>query len=506
MPLTLRLERLLLLSAILASSMAFIDSTALGVALPSIQEQLNLNATELLWVVNAYTLFLAALILVGGRMGDLYGRKRVFAAGIILFAGASLVCGLAGSGGVLIAARAVQGVGGALMTPGSLALIAALVSPDRRGRAIGTWSTFSTLTTLLGPFVGGVLAQAGLWRMVFFINLPLALMSLWALREIPENRDAAAPPQLDWLGALLVTLGLAGLTYGFTEAPTLGFGHPGILVTLIGGLAALTAFLFTQARGHHPMMPLNLFRSRAFSGSNALTFFLYAALGAVPVFLTLNLIQVQGYQPQEAGLTLLPLGIVLALMSRWAGGLADRMGARPLLTLGPALAGGGFFAFALPGLTAGPSSYWWTYFPGALLLGIGMGLTVAPLTATVMGAAPAQSSGAASGINNAVARTASVLAVAILGALALTVFSSGLLARASELDLSAGSLDALKAEVVKLAQAAPPAGLDADQTSAVQGAIHWAYIETFRWVAVIGAALAGLSALLGWWLVPPRRV
>ncbi len=504
MPLTPRLEKLLLLSTILASSMAFIDSTALGVALPSIQRDLNMNATELLWVVNAYSLFLAALILVGGRLGDLYGRKRVFGAGIVLFAGASLVCGLAPSGAVLIAARAVQGVGGALMTPGSLALIAALFSEDKRGRAIGTWSTFSTMTTLLGPLLGGLLAGGGLWRLVFFINLPLAVISLWALRAIPENRDDAAPPQLDIPGAVMVTLGLAGLTYGFTEAPTFGFGHPVILFALLGGLAALIAFIVVESRSRHPMMPLGLFRSRAFSGTNALTFFLYAALGAVPFFLTLNLIQVQQYPEAIAGFTLLPLGILLALMSRWAGGLADRIGARPLLTLGPALAGVGFFLFALPGLTDGPSNYWWTYFPGSLLLGIGMGLTVAPLTATVMGSAPAQSSGAASGINNAVARTAGVLAVAMLGALALSVFSSGLTARATALNLPAESLTALQVEAVKLAEAAPPPGLPDALQSQVQTAIHWSFIETFRWVALIGAALAWVSALLGWWLVPAR--
>jgi EmrB/QacA subfamily drug resistance transporter len=504
MTLTPRLEKTLLLATILASSMAFIDSTALGVALPSVQRDLNMNATELLWVVNAYNLFLAALILVGGRLGDLYGRKRIFGTGIVLFAGASLVCGLAPSGAVLIAARAVQGIGGALMTPGSLALIAALFSPDKRGQAIGTWSTFSTLTTLMGPLLGGVLAGAGLWRLVFFINLPLALVSLWALRAIPENRDEAAPPRLDVPGALLVTLGLAGITYGFTEAPTFGFGHPVILLTLLGGAAALVAFIFVESRSHHPMMPLGLFRSRAFSGANALTFFLYAALGAVPFFLTLNLIQVQQYPEQIAGFTLLPLGILLALMSRWAGGLADRIGARPLLTLGPALAGVGFFLFALPGLTNGPGSYWWTYFPGSLLLGLGMGLTVAPLTATVMGSAPAQSSGAASGINNAVARTAGVLAVAILGALALTVFSNGLTTRATALDLPAESLSALQSQANRLAEAAPPAGLSADQTRAVEAVIGWSFVETFRWVAIIGAVLAWVSALLGGWLVPGR--
>ena len=495
----------MLLATILASSMAFIDSSALDVASPALQADLGLQGSQLLWVINAYLLFLSALILVGGALGDRYGRKRIFTIGICLFSGASAACGLALDANFLILARSIQGVGGALMVPGSLSIITSYFPAQRRGAAIGTWSTFSTLTTLGGPILGGWLAGHGLWRAVFFINLPLALVALFTLiTRVPESRDEHAPPRLDYLGAALATFSLAGLTYGFLQASDFGLSDARVFGALALGVVALVAFLVVEARSDHPMMPLHLFRSRTFSGTNLLTLFLYAALRVVPFFLVLNLIQVQGYPAEVAGFTLLPFTILLTLMSRWAGGLIDRVGARLPLIVGPAVAALGFGLLGLPGLTAGPDQYWLTYFPGVLVLGIGMGVTVAPLTTAVMGSAPQQHSGTASGINNAVARTAGVLAVAIVGALAISIFTTHLDARAGSLNLPAQSMTDLRAQASQLGAAQTPAGLSETQTTAAEQAIQLSFVDTFRLIAGIGAALAALSAIMAALLVENR--
>jgi EmrB/QacA subfamily drug resistance transporter len=498
-----------LLATILASSMASIDSSALDVASAALQTDLGLNGSQLLWVVNAYLLFLSALILVGGSLGDRYGRKRVFMIGIGVFTLASIACGLAQDGNFLILARSIQGIGGAMMVPGSLAIISSYFPAGERGKAIGTWSTFSTLTTLGGPILGGWLAGHGLWRLVFFINIPLALVALYTLvTRVPESRDPHAPKQLDWLGALLATLGLAGLTYGFLQAPDFGFGDPRVFGALAGGVIALLLFVWVEARSDHPMMPLHLFRSRTFSGTNLLTLFLYAALRVVPFFLILNLIQVQGYPSEVAGTVFLPLTILLTLMSRWAGGLIDRVGARLPLIAGPALAAVGFGLLGLPGLTTGPDQYFTTYFPGILVLGFSLGIIVAPLTTAVMGSAPQANSGTASGINNAVARSAGVLAIAILGALAISLFSANLDGRAAALSIPEPAKAELRAQGAQLGAAQPPADLSADQAAAASEAIKLAFVDTFRLVAGIGFALAALSALMAALLVeshPPAQ-
>jgi EmrB/QacA subfamily drug resistance transporter len=498
-------ERWVLVATILASSMAFIDGSALNVALPTLQRDLNIGGSALLWVVNAYALFLSALILVGGSLGDLYGRKRIFTMGIALFSLSSLACGLSPSIEVLILARAVQGVGGALMVPGSLAILSDSVSGERRGRAIGTWSTFSTLTTLGGPILGGALAQAGLWRAVFFVNLPLAAVALYILRRyVPESRDESGARQLDYPGAILATLGLAGVTFGFIQSPELGFTNPQILFALIGGLAALIAFVVVESRSSHPMVPLKLFRNRTFTGTNALTLFLYAALSGVPFFFSLNLIQIQGYPPNLAGFTFLPFGLLLATLSRSTGMLADRIGPRILLTVGPIITGMGFFWFAIPGLTAGPSDYWRMYFPAVVLLGIGMGITVAPLTTAVMGSAPPESTGVASGINNAMSRTAGVLAIAIMGALALTVFSSQVETRVTS-DYSPEIVTQIRAETRKFADAEVPPGLSDQQSAVIKGVYQQSFIDTFRLISLMGAGLVWISAALAFWLVEPKK-
>ena len=496
-----------LFATILASSMAFIDGSALNVALPALQADLQAGGAELLWIVNAYAVLLAALLLVGGSLGDRLGRKRVFMAGIMVFAAASLACGVAPTTGMLIAARAVQGIGGAFMVPGSLALISASFGADRRGRAIGTWSSFSTITTIIGPALGGFLAQAGLWRAIFFINLPLAVMALAALAsKIPESRDESAPARLDYWGALLVTCGLAGITYGFIEAPARGWGAPQILVTLIGGAAALIAFVFVEARSDHPMVPLGLFRSRTFSGTNIITLFLYGALSGTLFFLPLNLIQVQGYDPALAGFASLPALLLLTGLSRWAGGLIDRFGPRLPLTVGPAIAGVGLALFVLPGITGGPRDYWTSFFPAITVFGLGMAITVAPLTTAVMGSVPSHRAGVASGVNNAVSRAAGVLAIAVFGAIALLTFGSALAARTSSLDLPAQARAALQTQAANLGNAHPPSGLAPDTAGAVTAAIKLAFVDMFRRIVLIGAGLAWLSALLAAFTVESRLV
>ena len=337
-------ERWVLFSTILASSMAFIDSTALNVALPAIQTDLAASGAQLLWIINAYLLMLASFILIGGSLGDRLGRKKIFSVGIAIFLAGSLACGLAPTVTFLIVARAVEGIGGALMIPGSLAIINATVQPKRRGQAIGTWSATTTLVTIVGPALGGVLAGAGLWHWVFLINIPLGILALIILvMRVPETRDPQSK-RIDWPGVVLVALALGSLTYGFISAPDLGFANPQVYLCLAAGLILLTAFVLVERASPNPMMPLHLFKSATFSGTNLLTLLLYGALSAASFFLSLDLIQAQGYPESLAGLSFLPFSILLASLSRWAGSQADRVGTAPLPGPRPGAGGGWFFA------------------------------------------------------------------------------------------------------------------------------------------------------------------
>jgi EmrB/QacA subfamily drug resistance transporter len=482
-----------LAATILGSSMAFIDGTVVNVALPVLQRELRASAADTQWVVEAYALFLAALILVGGALGDHYGRKRIYSLGVVIFTAASILCGLAPTIGLLIAARAVQGVGGALLVPGSLAIIGATFSGKARGRAIGTWSGFTTLTSALGPVLGGWLVQTISWRVVFFINLPLAaLVLLIVFRRVPESRDEQATGELDWLGATLATIGLGGLVYGLIEWGAIGLDQPLVLGALALGLLALILFVLVEARATNPMLPLTLFRSRTFSGANLLTFLLYGALGGALYYLPFNLQEVQGYTPAEAGASFLPFTALMFGLSRWSGGLVDRLGARLPLMVGPAIAACGFVLFAVPGIGG---SYWTTYFPAVIVLGLGMSVTVAPLSTAVMGAVAQRHSGIASGVNNAVSRTGGLLALAVLGIIVAAVFSSSLDSRLDALHVAPTVRHTLDAQHSRLAATQLPAGLVVAERVALQHAIDWAFVDGFRAAMLTGAGLAVLSVL-----------
>src|SRR6202522_532509 len=413
----------ILAATILGSSLAFIDSTVVNVALPALQASFHATVVQVQWVVESYGVFSGTLILVGGSLGDLFGRRLIFLLGVAIFALASLGCGLAPSTELLIIARSIQGIGAALLVPGSLAIISSSFDEKSRGQAIGTWSGFTAITTAIGPVLGGWLVQHASWRWVFFLNLPIAVavvaISLW---RIPESRSATAGP-IDWLGAMLSTLGLGSSVVAFVESLNLGWRSPLVFGSLILGVGCLIAFVFVEAASAAPTLPLALFKSRSFSGANLLTLFLYAAIGIFFFLFPLNLIQVQGYSATATGAAILPLILLMFFLSRWSGGLVARYGSRGPLMIGPLIVALGFVLFAVPSIGG---SYWREFFASVIVLGFGMAVTVAPLTTVVMNSVNEDRVGAASGINNAVARVAGVLAIAVLGIVMVRAFASRL--------------------------------------------------------------------------------
>jgi len=484
--------RWILAATILASSMAFIDGTVVNVALPALQTNLNATAADVQWVIESYALLLSALLLVGGSLGDHYGRRRVFVLGVVIFAVASGLCGFAGSIRQLIAARAVQGFGAALLVPGSLAIISNSFSERERGRAIGVWSGFSAITTGIGPVLGGWLIQHVSWRAVFFINLPIAfVVVLISLRHIAGKSDRETT-RVDWLGGILAALGLGALVYGLIRSSQLGFNNRLVLLALAAGVVVLILFLLLESRLSHPMLPLTLFRSRTFAGTNLLTFLLYAALGGTLFFLPLNLIQVQHYSPTAAGAVLLPFILIISFLSRWSGGLVSRYGPKIPLIVGPLITAVGYLLFLLPEIGG---NYWTNFFPPVVVLGLGMAITVAPLTTTVMSSLAQDRAGVASGVNNAVARTASLVAIAVLGVVMIYAFKSNLDHRLSGANLPASVAQSLQAQSIKLAAIDIPQNLNAETRQMIRGAIDQSFVFGFRWVMVIGAALAAGSAV-----------
>ena len=485
-----------LATAILGSSMAFIDGSVVNVALPAIQADLGTSLRGAQWIVNGYMLTLSSLILVGGAAGDRFGRRLVFCLGVALFTGASLACGLAPTSGVLIAARGVQGIGAALLVPGSLALISSAFPQAERGRAIGTWAGFSALTAALGPVLGGWLVDAGSWRMIFFVNLPVAAVALWlALRHVPESRDETGSATVDWRGGLLATAGLAAVVYGLTAASNAGWAHPAVLGPLLAGALILAVFVEYERSATAPMIPVELFRSTTFAGANVMTLLLYLALSSVLFFLPFDLIRIQGYTAAQAGAAFLPFTLIMGGLSRWSGRLIDRYGARAPLTIGPVIVALGLVLLAVPGIGG---SYWTTFFPAMVVLGLGMAVSVAPLTTTVMSAVPDRHAGAASGINNAVARVGGMLAVALLGAVAVGVFGAALDRRLAALQAPPEVRSALHAQAGSLAEARVPAQVVGAERERLARAVAESFVSSFRVSALTAAGLALLSAFCAW--------
>lgn len=489
-------EKWTLLATILASSLVFIDGSALNIAMPALQLDMGLTGPQLLWVVNAYSLFLSALLLIGGAMGDLYGRNRIFGIGLFLFMIASFFCGISTNSIQLITARIFQGIGGALLIPGSLSILTAQFPSNKIGGAIGLWSTFSALTAVIGPLLGGWLAGMGLWRAIFFINIPFSIVALWAIYyRVSESKNSDVV-KLDYVGAFFAILGLAGITFGYIESANKGFSDPIIVISLITGGLSSIGFILSQYFGKYPMMPLKLFAITNFSITNIATLFIYGALSATLFFLPLNLVQVQAYSEVQTGLSMLPVIILIMILSAISGRLADRIGPRLLLSIGPLITGFGFFLFGLQGLTEGPSEFWETFFIPMVLLGTGMGLTVAPLTTTVMLSVSKNNSGIASGVNNTVSRMSGVLSIALLGAMVLYYFKQHLLGPLQDLEMPVEFIETLKLEAINLGSTKPPANTPTEMIEKVELLIKTSFVKSFNRVAFISAIAAWVSAVL----------
>jgi EmrB/QacA subfamily drug resistance transporter len=490
-------SRYTLVATILASAMTFIDGTVVNVAMPALQRDLGATITDVQWVIEAYALFLGALILVGGSLGDQLGRRRVFLAGVIWFTAASVLCGFAPTSLVLVIGRALQGIGAAFLIPGSLAIISATFSGAERGRAIGTWSGFSAITTAIGPVAGGWLVDHVSWRAVFFLNVPLsAIVVVLSFAYVADSRDTTRSSSTDWTGATLAIAALAGIVLGLLEWPPLGATHPVVIASLICGVMAFVAMILVERRKKDAMVPLDLFSSRAFSLANLLTLFLYAALAEMLFLVPLDLIQVRGYDATTVGAVLLPFPLIIFLLSRWSGGLVARVGSRVPLTAGPIVAAIGLALFAL---SPHDGSLMRSTLPAVAVLGLGMAITVAPLTTTVMDAADVAHSGAASGVNNAVARIAGLIAIAGFGIFVAHSFETRVLPRIHELGLPAEANAAVVRELPKMAgiDVGSLQSVPANAHDALRNALDTSFASAFRLAMFGTAALAVIAALIG---------
>lgn len=491
-----------LAATILGSSMAFIDGTAVNVALPALQTNLHATVVDVQWVIESYGLFLSALILVGGALGDSLGRRFMFLLGVVSFAAASAGCGFSSSIQSLLVWRSVQGIAAAFLVPGSLAIISASFGEQSRGKAIGTWAGFTTMTTALGPVLGGWLIEHASWHWIFFINLPLAalvlVISAW---HVPESRSPDTK-SVDWLGAAVATFGLAALVYGFLELSILGWTHPRVVGSLIAGFGSLVLFLLVEKTVSTPMVPLKLFKSASFSGANLLTLFLYAALGIFFFLYPLNLIQIQNYSATATGAAVLPTILLMFLLSRWSGGLVAHYGPRIPLILGPLIAAAGFLLFTVPNVLA---NYWTTFFPSFIVLGLGMAISVAPLTTVVMNSVGQERAGTASGINNAVARVAGVLAVAVLGAVMVAAFAHSLRLSLAGLNLSADMVRELESNAAKLGSLNAPPAADQQAAETIRAAVARAFVFGFRLIMLLCAGLSVAGAAVAWRRMPFDR-
>jgi EmrB/QacA subfamily drug resistance transporter len=490
-----------LIAAIGGSGMVFIDGTAVNVALPTLQRDLNADAASLQWVVEGYSLVLSAFILIGGALGDRFGRRLMFLLGVGLFAAASLLCALSQNMLELNTARCLQGLGGAFATPGSLALISAAYDGPGRGKAIGTWSGFSSLTAAIGPLLGGWLTQTYSWRWVFLINVPIALFIIVvSLLRVPESRDAHAAKHVDVLGAVLATSGLGLITYGLISLQ--GSSENTVaLLACAAGVVISGLFVFYESRVPGPMVPLDIFKNRAFSGANFYTLFLYAALGGSLFFVPFDLQYVQGYTPLEAGAALLPFVAIMFVSSRWSGGLVDRIGARLPLIVGASVAAAGLVAYAFTGMD---HSYWVSFFPATVIFACGAALFVTPLTTTVMNALPTERAGIASGVNNAVARVAGVLAIAVLGIVLIGNFYAGFDRTIARQSLAPATVTALHAHRDRLTTLKAPEGTAPRDEQRVTQVLRRSYANAFRDAMFVGAALCLIASVIAALTIAPN--
>ena len=487
----------------LGSGMAFLDSTVINVTLPAVQADLGATLQHVQWIYGAYALVLTALLLVGGSLGDHYGRRRVFSLGVVLFAVSSLWCALALSPQQLIAARATQGLGGAMMVPGSLAIIGASFEKTLRAKAIGTWAALSGSAMAAGPVLGGWLVENISWRAAFLINVLLAVVTLLIVfRHVPESRDPEAA-RLDFAGALVATAGLGALVYGLIRASTAGLGDATVLAPLAVGVLALGAFVFVESKSKKAMVPLSLFRSKDFDAASLVTLLFYMALTGSLYFMPFLLVQVHGYSALAVGGIFLPFVAIAFVLGYLSGRVVARFGARlPLIVASLALAVG-FALFALPGANQ-HGSYWTTFFPAMVVQGFGMALVIAPLTSVALNSVEGPHSGLASGVNNAVCRAGGLLAVAVLGAVISSSFSTHLDARLEEMELSPEVREAVVEEKAKLGAAQAPEGVDAATAARIEEAIAESFVAGFRLVMVVSMGLALASALVTV-LISPQR-
>jgi EmrB/QacA subfamily drug resistance transporter len=486
-----RAQRGTLVAMILCSGIVFLQSTVINVALPRVGRDLDTGLSGLQWIVDGYILTLAALLILGGSLGDRYGRRRMMTVGLVGFGVTSIACGLAPTTGWLIGARALQGVAGALLVPGSLAVIRAVYTDrEARGEAIGEWSGWSGITTVIGPLIGGWLVDNLSWRWVFFVAVPLIAVAVWLMVAfVPETRSEDAPRRLDWLGAMLVTLGLAGIAYGLIEGPVVGWQAPGVVVALVAGVVSLVVFPFVEARKREPMVPLGLFDSRNFTGANLTTLGVYFALQGSTFFVVLYLQNVMEYSALFAGLVLAPMSLLLLLLSPLFGRMSGERGARLFMTVGPLVCAVGLLLFTRLNPDAG---FWTAVLPATVVFGLGMSVTVAPLTDTVMSAVSGAHSGIAAAFNNVVSRVAGLLAVAGLGVAVTLTFNRLVTLRVEDLSLSPSA-----GEAIQRVEEDPTGSFDVEQLPPeAKRAVTSSYTVAFRRAMIVSASMAAAGGVL----------
>ncbi len=494
--------KLILFATILASGMAFLDSTVVNIAVPSIQSSFHTSIAGIQWVVNGYALMLSALILISGALGDKYGRRKIFIFGIGLFIASSFLCSISHSIVQLALFRALQGVGGALMVPGSLSIINSSFDSSVRGKAIGLWSGYSGGLIALGPFLGGWLVQTFGWPSIFYINIPFGLLALFlTIKYVPESKSREIR-KIDFVGAILIFLSLLGIIYGLITGPDKGWGNDFSGASLIGGIVLFILFIVSQIKIKHSLIPLEIFKSMLVTGSNLVTLFLYFALNAVFFFFVLNLQQVQHYPPLLAGIALLPTILLITFLSGPAGGLADKIGPRLPMIIGPLIVSVGMALLVIPGTNV---NYFLYYMPGLILIGLGMAIVIAPLTKSAL-SVHENFSGAASGVNNAVARIAGLLAVALLGAIALMLFETQLQMQITRSSLNASQQSQIITQQSKFGGIEVPKTFNSEVRHTAQNAIENSFIYGFRWAMGINALLAFISAAIAFFTIRNQKL